>query len=129
MESEKFFSMLQQAINQKNTSISQYQNYAESAESADNKEMQQILEAIVEKKKSNLELLKNIEENTRNGMDIPEQLYSGPINNIEGEKGSFKQSLDLLMQLKTAESFRKQANPSSKRTIRSYSPKRFVFTR
>lgn len=71
MESDNIISMLQQAVKQKNNSISTYKKYIESAE---NGEIRQILESTLEKERNHRELLRHIQESVRKGVygsDLP----------------------------------------------------------
>lgn len=96
MESEKLLSLVQQALERKNNMVFAY---GELLKSGNNPEMLKILQYMLEKEQGHLEILRNIDESIRNGVDIPSHIYS--MSAVAGNKGeNFRSNLDLLMQSK-----------------------------
>lgn len=119
MESDSLISKLQQAIKQKNNSISTYKKYAESAE---NNEIRQILETTLEKERNHRDLLRHIQESVRNG-----EHNSDFSNSSDGTGEQFKENLKRLMQSGTVNSYFKSQISNINGVIVDHPGKRVSF--
>jgi len=94
MESDQFFSVLQQAMDQANNSLARYGKLLQSAK---DKDMQTIIKNMAEKKQAQLEALKQIKETARGGKDISSLVSAGSLGNLSG-RSEFNKNFNQLIQ-------------------------------
>ncbi|HNX92665.1 MAG TPA: hypothetical protein PKW50_03380 [Syntrophomonas sp.] len=94
MESDQFFSALQQAMDRTNNSLAKYGKLLQSAK---DKDMQTIIKNMAEKKQAQLEALKQIKETAQGGKDISSLVSAGSLGNLSG-RSEFNKSFNQLIQ-------------------------------
>ncbi len=98
MESKAFLDLLNKALQRKNQRILTYKKFKQGPMQ---REVQQLLEGILDKEQKHLELLELIQQSVRNGSEAPVQAFANA-NLSQKDAAAFQRNIEYPLQTETA---------------------------